>query len=463
MGSCCSCSKKNIDLQDILIENASPPLPNGVEDNIDKKPINKIIVQSNSVTNTIVAFVDVDAVNKKTDFKKFPFLKNNLIEINSRKDLFKMPPIGTIHDEDNIYSLALFGDTDTGKTTFFNQFRLYIDDFSPSERKSYTLRIYVTILEAIQKVYNEVKNKDKFANFENEDLIQELNDIKINELRKTYSVPLDFCDKVISVWNDPLISKAYSEQWIPLHLCQYVPDFISKISKFKAANYVPENTEILRTKICTINNNIHNRISDDLLSSSALSTSPQMCALSFCEMELLLRDAGGLKSQRDKWKNFTFDAGFFFVSLADFNQPVLNDGDSNQSNKTSNDNTEENDEKNDQNLQIFESLKIFKDIIPKFFPGPQKPLFVLLTKYDSFIDIISKDPKCFTNVFPDFDGNITDPDQCQKYIGNLFAKHAKSINPDLKLKICTSINCLDQISVFQVTKKIVKQIKKYRV
>lgn len=469
MGSCCSCFKSNPELQDILITDENPAgIPTNPDEDEEITTTNKIIVHQNSMTNTIIAqFYDNNAsTSSSTDYTLFPFLKRHLIDIkfDLNKDHFEMPPIGTVRDDSNSYSIVLFGDTDTGKTTFFNQFRLYIDDFSESERKSYTLRIIASIILSIQKIYAYLKNQETPVNFENEKLIEEINEIKVDEMRKTYSVPSDLFDKIVSVWNEKIILETYSEQWKALHLCQFVPDFISKISKYRAADYIPENSEILQTKICTINNNINNRISDEnYLSTSTLATSPQMLAFSFRDMVLLLRDAGGEKSHRDKWKSFTFDSGFFFVSLADFNQKPLEvsfeQTDLKATSSTESTESSGKDQVND--FQIFESLRIFKQTIRKYFVGPQKPLFVILTKYDIFKNIISKDQKCFTTVFPDFTGDSTDSDQCQKYIGNMFAKVAQECNPELKINICTSIDCLSQTLVFQVTKKIVKKIKKY--
>lgn len=461
MGSCCSCLKQNIEIQDVLIrEDDNPegfPVDNGQAMNMPVNP-------SNSTTN-IVTFVDGNLTSSSSECQKFPFLKNRLINIpyNLKKEDYTLPPIGTVLDESNSYSIVFFGDTDTGKTTFFNQFRLYIDDFTESERKSYVLRIMVSIIESIQKIYAYLKNNDKSVSFQNENLIDEINQMKTEELRKSYTIPQELFGKLSTVWKDPLISDTFSENWAKLHLCQFVPEFITKMSTYEESNYVPENTEILQTKMCTINNNINNRINDEnYLETATLQTSPQMLAFSYRDMILLLRDAGGSKLHRDKWKNFTYDGGFFFVSLGDFNQPVLNDpNESKIATNSSSESINSNDDKHENEFQIFESLSIFKKTITKFFPGPQKPLFVLLTKFDLFEKIIQNDSECFKKVFPDFDGDVSSPDQCQKYIANLFAKAAQECNPDLKINICTTIDCLNQTSVFLITKKIVKKLKKY--
>lgn len=453
------CNKLSNELDEKLVESAvnAPTEPDKCTEGTGE--LQKRIpsaISMNYINNTDNLIEDNEKKSKKrnvpiTNYEIFPYLRHHLIDFRYDPEfvISQDPSISIVVGEHKSFSLALFGDTDTGKTTFFNQFRLCIEDFSDNERKSYISRIIVIIIDTIQQVVQNLRSNNQIVDFENEDLIEELLDIKVKDVRKNTQMTPNLLDKLLTIWNDPVISTNYEQKWKPLHLCQFIPFFISKVSDYKNPGYLPTNEEILKVRMATINNNLNNRFTDDnpLTHSLPIAVSPQILDININLLNVLFKDAGGMQKQRNKWPEISFEGCLFFVSLGDYNQaPIVDDTTTSSNNQNA-----------AHTYRIQESIQIFHETVQNFFNQPHVPLYVIFTKYDLFVEDIQNNPDSFRQVFPQYEGEI-EPDLCQKFIANLLVKDALECKRDLHIKICTSQNLLIKDSVFEVISRIINNI-----
>ena len=325
--------------------------------------------------------------------------------------------IAPISSDVNSYQIILLGDEKSGKTTFMKNFLIKLNKFNDEEQNKIINEILLSLLTTIQKCVSFLRSVDKFPNFENEDLIDELNE---NGPQKDIK---EFIEKIISVWNDPLINDCYEKNCKKLDLPPYIPFFISKLTQYSPTKYRVSEEEILKLYSKT--------------------TKFPTLSFAFEEHNISLRDSCG------DFRKFSidpnFDTGLFFVPIGDYDEISTST----------------------QNPKIIDSINLYKETVAKLFKNANKSIFIIFTKYDLFLEKIKNDPEPFSKIFPESsnlneDQDIFNPlyaEQCQNFLAEKFEKESKEIDPKLRFKVCISINSLNSESIIELLHQICKYFK----
>ncbi|EAY13558.1 transducin alpha subunit, putative [Trichomonas vaginalis G3] len=323
---------------------------------------------------------------------------------------------GVKDDSGDAYGLLLCGAGESGKTTFTRQLRIkYLDEFTSSERQNFVATMRGNMIEAMQTLL--VWLERQRLELENEDL-QDL----AYEISQMDAFSCEFTEEIAEqlkeLWQDGSIQEAFShkdETIIPDHM-DY---FFNKIDKIVQEDFQPSDEDILKARIRTIGIDKVTINCDDAL--------------------IRIYDVGGQKSERSKWEKCMSEVQgvIFCVSFAEFDKPMF---------------------ESPEIPRIQDALSIFEQVTHKE-KFQNAPFFVLCNKYDAFSDRI-KNTDAFSKTFPQYQGNPHDPDECAKFMTELFLEKAR---PDVATRPINTYKliALDSDNVVQTTNQICKYIREH--
>jgi len=226
---------------------------------------------------------------------------------------------------------------------------------------------------------------------------------------------VEIADTLKTLWNDPNIQEAFShkdETAVPDHM-EY---FYEKIDELSDPDYSPTDEDVLRARIRSIG---VEKITFNL--EGALTS---------------IFDVGGQKNERSKWERVMSEvAGVIFcVSFAEFDKPMFEDPST---------------------LRIFDALEIFKDITHRK-QFLNAPFFFLANKIDVFEKKV-RETESFGRVFPDYTGDVHNPDECANF---LIDKFISAADPQLDERPIQTfkISALNSDHVVNTTNQICKFI-----
>ncbi|OHT01308.1 hypothetical protein TRFO_31899 [Tritrichomonas foetus] len=433
---------------------------------------------------------EVDEIGEIENLNIESFLLSNSIEFTDKINptLYKIAPLTKFAK--NQISIIILGNKNSGKSTFLRQFKLQADSFTDKERHSIICDIVFTFLDSIKKLVSRIRKENKFVNFENEDLIEEL--IGFNP-RKFEISPFLF-DEIVYVWNDPIIINGYKKYCEELCLNRFIPFFFAKINDYKNSEYLPSNEEILKMNSYTANyelfsfnlaksethqnhinqNQGENSIEKGQIEYSKIGQNPvegeieRRMEKSWDISKELVRnednekkekklknkkkengynislfDVSGKIFSRKNYKNIKFNCIFFFVSLGDFNLMMADSSENSR-------------------LNIFNDLDYFNELFDKFLYDSSNPIVVVFTKLDVFREKIENNSGLFKNVFPEFKGDSTNVNECQLFVAKLFLTAAARKNHRLFFRFSKSVDCFNKESVFDTVNYACQLIEEQR-
>jgi len=226
---------------------------------------------------------------------------------------------------------------------------------------------------------------------------------------------IEIADMLKQLWSDSNVQEAFAhkdETAVPDHM-DY---FFEKIDELADGDYKPTDQDVLRARIRSIG---VEKITFNL--EGALTA---------------IFDVGGQKNERAKWDRVMSEVSgvIFCVSFAEFDKPMFEDPSM---------------------LRIFDALEIFRDLTHRK-QFLQAPFFFLANKIDIFNQKV-RETDSFAKVFPEYEGDCHNPDQCADF---LIAKFIEAANPptdDRPIKTF-KISALDADQVVDATNHICKFI-----
>ncbi|OHS97982.1 hypothetical protein TRFO_09137 [Tritrichomonas foetus] len=359
-------------------------------------------------------------------------------------------------------TIALFGPQISGKSTFFKQFCLMLNEFSDIEREAVALSIRYNIIESIQQiVYFAIKK----YNFLIDDEVSYL--LKINKYDEKFSHQM--INDIKSLWNNDVIQQSYKEIRI-LDICDNL-DYLMSVFD---SDDLPSNETVIRNRIRT--------------------TGLREIKFYINNLDVTLLDIGGEKCEQKKWNRFNFDIGMFFVSLSDFdclddfiefdnhNEININTNKNNiADNNVNNSNTSNNNVGDDkinntyeseneklrnsmnkkENLMIFMTFELFRKTLKEIFKE-KLLLFVVFNKLDLFREKMKENPNTFIDVFPEFTSKSTNSfkeDECLNYLQHKMEEIVQEEKIEsLKVIFLPPTSCVDKELTISLANTMVQHI-----
>ena len=322
--------------------------------------------------------------------------------------------IGVKDEDTSAYGLLLCGTGESGKTTFTRQLRLrFWDGFTNEERLNFVNTIRGNLIEAMQTLiiwlerHNLEVDDENLANYVEEVLEMDPLEAEFND---------EVADMLTQLWEDPSIEEAFqhrNETIIPDHM-DY---FYGKINEIAQDDYTPTDEDILKARIRTI----------------GIDQVTFNCDGAY----IRIYDVGGQKSERAKWEKCMKETEgvIYCVSFADFDKPMFEEQGT---------------------VRIKDALMIFEQLTHKEKFG-NSPFFLLCNKFDAFSERI-KNTNCFVEAYPKYQGNPHDPEECAKFLIDMFldaAKPEQETRPIIEYKLVA----LDSQSVATTIDSICKYIR----
>mmetsp|Transcript_19614 Transcript_19614/g.75283 ORF Transcript_19614/g.75283 Transcript_19614/m.75283 type:complete len:360 (+) Transcript_19614:56-1135(+) len=246
-------------------------------------------------------------------------------------------------------SILFLGTAETGKSTMTRMFRIVSTlSFTEDERMQYRKLIRRAVVSAMQLLLSRAYEAE--VDIQHQGLANRIMDVEPEEADENYTAQL--ATSIFAVWEDPAVqsmmavaeSQGYSVDWVPY--------LMEHCERFGREEFVPEDQDILRTRVVT---------------SGIVETVLQVDGITW-----KLLDVGGQRVERKKWA-YCFEGVttiIFFVGLSDYDLPLTEDPTVNR---------------------LDESLTVFKKTINNIW-FEAKPVVLFLNKKDLFEDKIKTVP-----------------------------------------------------------------------
>jgi len=310
------------------------------------------------------------------------------------------------HD-DVVQKLLLLGAGESGKSTRFKQMiKIYGKGFPLEERKNYTETVRRNTVNSIKTLIENCPNFTPVTPL-NEDRCA-----AILELKEEEEIPPEVIPDIMALWRDPGVQATFEKrsQFQLMDSAQY---FLDRFEVIAAANYIPSEQDVLRTRVRTtgiVENNFEIE-----------------------GVEYKMFDVGGQRSERKKWLH-CFEhvtAVLFVAAISEFDQTCFEDDETNR---------------------VHEALALFEEICNnQWFKNTAMILFLnkrdlLQNKLDRHVQV--------RDFFPDYAGDNT-----LNNVAGFFKDKFFALNRRLGKRIYSHVTCATDTgnvtAVFNAVKDII--------
>jgi len=257
--------------------------------------------------------------------------------------------------------LLLLGAGESGKSTIAKQMKiLHQDGFSDAERRNFKPVVYANTVQSMVAI---LKAMDAFnIKFGDDDCEEDSRKLRAATAQMDdIDLAFDMGPSLKKLWNDSGVKECYGRSR-EYQLNDSAAYYMDALDRLCAADYIPTEQDVLRTRVKT--------------------TGIIETTFEYKDLNFTLIDVGGQRSERKKWIHCFEDvtAIIFCVGLSAYDQVLIEDEETNR---------------------MKESLKLFDSIcnLP-FFQATSMILF--LNKKDLFEEKITTSP--LTICFPEYDG-----------------------------------------------------------
>lgn len=322
---------------------------------------------------------------------------------------------GSKDDQSEAFGLLLCGAGESGKTTFTRQLKLrFLDGISQEERMGFVSTIRGNLVETMKILLVWMEHHDREVS---EDVLEAAEAItNLNPFGCEFTAEVG--DSLSQLWQDAGVQEAFQhrdETEIPDHM-DY---FFEKIDDLVDEEYVPTDEDVLKARIRSIG--------------------IDQVTLSLDEVLIRIYDVGGQRNERSKWEKVQSEVGgaIFLVSFADFDKPMFEDLPKIVA-------------------RINDAMNCFEDVTHRqvFL---DKPIFLVCNKFDVFTEKV-RNTDCFSRVFPEFQGNAHDENECYEYLVGKFIERSNPPLPERPI-IQFRQNALDSDQVVRNATEICKYIR----
>ena len=273
--------------------------------------------------------------------------------------------------------VLLLGAGESGKSTILKQIKIiHQNGFTESEKLVYKPFVFQNICESVQCIVNALKQYN---------LVPELVNVTSDDLEfiANYEVPFEadnteplnprVADIIEQLTTDPTVTEMFKNPNYDFYILDSANYFFENLERIRQADYLPNVTDILRTRKQT---------------SGIFDTKFRME-----DLDIHLYDVGGQRSERKKWIH-CFDnvtAIIFCVALSEYDQTLLESPTKNR---------------------LEESLNLFESVVNSMW-FRRTAVILCLNKIDVFIEKLPNSP--MEKYFPDYVGGAN-VNKAVKYI-----------------------------------------------
>nr|CAB3250002.1 Gi1 G protein alpha subunit Gi [Phallusia mammillata] len=259
--------------------------------------------------------------------------------------------------------LLLLGAGESGKSTVVKQMVIiHKDGYSDEERLKYKPVVHNNVMQSMLSMIRAMKKLE--IPFGEEDKEEDAKKIMRVAASMHDEIPGDIGECIKRLWADKGVKTVFSRAR-EYHLIDSTEYYMDEIDDILAANYVPSDQDILRTRVTT--------------------TGISETKFSFKDINFLMVDVGGQRTERKKWIHCFEDvtAIIFVVALSGYDQVLLEDEEMNR---------------------MHESMVLFDSICNNSWFS-KTAMILFLNKKDLFQQKIEHSP--LSICFPDYTGKNT--------------------------------------------------------
>jgi GTPase SAR1 family protein len=301
----------------------------------------------------------------------------------------KVAAVAITDSDTDAFGLLLCGAGESGKTTFVRQLKLRCipGGISESDRRELIPTIRGNLIETMQELLkwaekHDLQLPDEYL--ESAQLVATTNPFGGD----TFSVEL--IESLVTLWGEQTIQEAFEHKDETV-----IPDnmgyFFEKLETLTADDYLPSDDDILRARIRSIG----------------------IANVTFNLEGALIRiyDVGGQRNERAKWAQVMNETSgvIFCVSFADFDKPMF-------------------ESLPEIEPRIYDAFKVYEDVVHKD-KFVDAPFFLLCNKFDAFTAKV-RNTDCFAKIFPEFQGDPHNEDECGKFLAQKFIEKADPQIPE---------------------------------
>lgn len=282
---------------------------------------------------------------------------------------------------------------------------LYTEGFSDSLRITFRSIIRRNFVEAVQALVDEGLKRQKFSSMEESESHKFLSGMRFSEIDDEDELK-EIATHLKILCSSEVVNEALKKK-NQIYLLDSYSFFNHNIEKIMSPGYIPDEQDILRSKIRTSGITEKEFIID--------------------KTNFVFVDVGGQRNERRKWLHCSKDATLvlFVASISEFDQPLYEDSSSDR---------------------MKESLKVFADTIenPEF---KHIPVILFLNKMDLFREKISSgiDPGC---CFSDYKSGC-DFNSAKMFIARKFSEIAERNNKEIMYHFTTAVDTKNIESVWK--------------
>lgn len=212
--------------------------------------------------------------------------------------------------------ILLLGSGESGKSTIVKQMKIiHQNGFSDKERADYRHIIYKNLTESAQSVVLAMRKlglvPEEPINRDNADKIMDY-DVDLISPASAYCYPEDLAHAIRQLWRDPVIPKLIDKHSSEFYLMDSAPYFFKEALRIGKLNYVPTETDILRSRQKT--------------------TAIVETHFSMGPLLIHMFDVGGQRSERKKWIH-CFEGVtsiIFCTAISEYDQVLLEERNQNR-------------------------------------------------------------------------------------------------------------------------------------
>lgn len=274
-------------------------------------------------------------------------------------------------EQETEVKLLLLGAGESGKSTVAKQMKIiHMLGFTQAERMNYRVTVFRNVIDNIKILATEAMNRH--LELLNTDVVQRI----LQSSNHFRELPHALASDIKTFWSEPAVQQLANKS-SEFYLLDNAPYYFNKIDKIAADNYVPDDEDILKTRVQSIG--IYET------------------EFNVGEAHFRMIDVGGQRTERKKWIH-CFEgvtAVLFCVALSEYDQKLLEDDETNR---------------------MMESLSLFQEICHvQWFT--ETSIILFLNKKDVFAEKIKRIP--LTVCFPEYN-EPNDYLHASEYIKKLF-------------------------------------------
>ena len=298
----------------------------------------------------------------------------------------------------NRITILMLGTANSGKSTIIKQMKiLHKNGFSTIERKHYNSLVVGNLTESMHAIIDIINSAPGLDFRDHNSRIKSVYfEAMVDELlRGNYELTIDILPLIRELLKDPVIKRCFHEYRHLIPNTEAAEYFFQQIDRVCLVGYIPTSQDILHTRLAT--------------------TRPSEFEFEYHQMNLIMVDVGGQRTQRNKWVH-CFEgvhAILFCVSLNEYALDLEEDATTNA---------------------MHESLRVFDWAIKNKWLHA-KPVVLFLNKMDLFENIIKRVP--ISHSFPDYGGASFSYDDGITFIKQMYL--AKDVQPNRR--IYTHVTC----------------------